>query len=261
MGKSSLSHSFIRVIKALVKIAPQIIKWPEQNELVDIKRKFASIADLPNVIGAIDGTYIPIKAPKENSEVYITRKCNYAMTLQSICDPSLKFRDSFIAFPGSVSDVRIFRKSHFYEDVLNNKRHFFPQDEFIIGDKAYPILEWCIPPYIDRGNLNEIKTNFNKVHAKTRQVIERSFGLLFGRLRRLRYLDMNRTDWIPSTVIASCVIHNICLDHNDLLLENFINEGLPYVHQNIVNEFEEYQDQPMDGTTKRDNIALSLYEA
>lgn len=178
-----------------------------------------------NVIGAIDGTYVPIKAPKINPEVYITRKSNYAMTLQAIAVPNLKFIDCYIAYPGSVSDIRIFRNSHIYEDVRNNFDNYFQPENFIIGDKAYPLLKWCIPPYIERRRLTDVQSNFNTVHAKTRQVIERSFALLFGRFRRLKYLDMNRTDLIPATVIACCVLHNVCLDYRDLLIDNYIREG------------------------------------
>lgn len=47
------------------------------------------IAGIEGVIGAIDGTFINIKAPKEDGNVYITRKCTYAITLQATCDASL----------------------------------------------------------------------------------------------------------------------------------------------------------------------------
>jgi hypothetical protein len=43
---------------------------------------------------------------------------------------------------------------------------------------------------------------------------------------------MNRTDWIPSTVLAACVLHNICLDSNDMQIENYINAELNEVHGN-----------------------------
>lgn len=51
---------------------------------------------------------------------------------------------------------------------------------FIAADKAYPILEWCIPPYIDRGNLSEQEKFFNVSLSRARQSIERCFALLKG---------------------------------------------------------------------------------
>lgn len=66
---------------------------------------------------------------------------------------------------------------------------------------------------------------FNRVYAKTSQVIERSFGLLFGRFRELKCLDMNTIYLIPAIVIACCVLHIVCLDNDDYLLEEHIREG------------------------------------
>jgi hypothetical protein len=79
----------------------------------------------------------------------IIEKCNYAFTLQGICDSSLKYIDAFTGFPGSVSDTRIFSNSDIYKSVITNTDHYFPDNEFIIGDKAYPPLNWCVPPYIN----------------------------------------------------------------------------------------------------------------
>uniref|UniRef100_A0A1Y1KHN8 DDE Tnp4 domain-containing protein n=1 Tax=Photinus pyralis TaxID=7054 RepID=A0A1Y1KHN8_PHOPY len=173
-----------------------------------------------------------LKPQKKIQESYITRKCNYAFTLQAIAIPSLQLTDVFIGYPGSVSDHRIFRNSDIYRAIINNVEQYFPENEFIIGDKAYPILNWCIPPYINRGNLTAAQVHFNTIHAQTRQVIERTFALLVGRFRRLKFLDMNRHDLIPSTVLAACVLHNICLNFNDLLIEDYVGDGLAHVVNN-----------------------------
>lgn len=56
-----------------------------------------------------------------------------------------------MGFAGSVNDSRIFKNSDLWMSVQENRTKFFPKNKYIIGDKAYPILSWCIPPYIDRG--------------------------------------------------------------------------------------------------------------
>jgi len=256
MGKSSLSVSFFRIIKALTSIAHIMIKWPTNEEMLSIKYKFYKFGGIENVIGAIDGTYVPIKAPLKYADVYIIRKCNYAMTLQAICDSTLRITDAFIGYPGSVSDARIFKNSDIYKDVKNNKRLFFPQNEFIVGDKIYPNLSWCITPFIDRGNLDPSQRNFNFRISQTRQVIERCFALLFGRFRRLKYLDMTRTDYVPMTVLACCVLHNICLNFEDLLVDEYINGGFCNVHDNdnyvVIRENDK-------GNSKRNELCARLY--
>nr|CAI5832171.1 unnamed protein product [Callosobruchus analis] len=148
---------------------------------------------------------------------------------------------------------------------MNNNNVYFEEDEFIIGDKAYLVTKWCIPPYIERGYVTAQQRNFNSVHSSTRQVVERSFALLFGRFRRLRYLDMNRTDMIPATLMAACVLHNICLKNPDELLNTYIEEGtgtLRNINQNIVGNV---QDEVVpravlqqEGVQRRNNLAANL---
>jgi len=260
MAKSSLSICFVRVINALCTIASQIIKWPQQIEINVITEKFEKISNIPNVIGAIDGTYIPIKAPKVDAESYINRKCFYAITLQGICDASMKFIDCFAGYPSSVSDVRIFRNSDIYIDVMSNPNRYFPENQILLGDKAYPVLQWLIPPYIDRGNLNAVHRRFNEALAKSRQVIERAFALLKGRFRRLKYLDMNRTDLIPATILAACVIHNMCIDHEDTNIEEYINEGIEVDNMDDnIRGLVQNRHNEISGNQKKDALAEYLY--
>lgn len=208
-------ESFVRVTKAINQIATEVITWPRGLNARNVQNGFYRLANIPGIVGAIDGCYIQIKAPSTDPEVYINRKMFYGISLQAVCDNKRKFTDIFTGFPSSVSDKRVFRNSDLYNKVINNTRDYFQDNHFIIGDKAYPLLSWCIPPYIDRGNLLPMQINFNNLHAKSRQVIERAFALLLGRFRRLKYLDMNRTDLIPNMILAACVMHNICLNFDD----------------------------------------------
>lgn len=65
-----------------------------------------------------------------------------------------------------------------------------------------------------------------------RQVIERSFALLFGRFRRLRYLDIKKIECIPSTIIAACVLHNICIEFPEINVTDYIIEGMEHAELN-----------------------------
>lgn len=201
MGKSSLSVSFFRIVNLIILNASNVIIWPHGEELERQKELFFRMANIPNVIGAVDGTFIPIKAPKEDAKVYVTRKCNYAITMQAITNAELKFTDVFVGYPGSVSDTRIFRNSDIFINIMKNPKFYFPNDEHILGDKAYPLLTWCVEPYINRGCLTEAQKHFNFNISRTRQTVKRSFAVVFGRFRRFKYLNMSRTDFIPSTVL------------------------------------------------------------
>lgn len=41
-----------------------MIEWPRGEKAIHVKQIFQQIAGLPDVLGAIDGSYIQIKAPK-----------------------------------------------------------------------------------------------------------------------------------------------------------------------------------------------------
>ncbi|KAG5862329.1 hypothetical protein JTB14_032927 [Gonioctena quinquepunctata] len=92
-------------------MAPDIIRWPAAPRMEIIKRGSNSLANIPNVLGAIDGTHVEIKAPQEFPENYIDRKCFYGITLQAICDHELIFTNCFAGYESSTSDIRIFRNS------------------------------------------------------------------------------------------------------------------------------------------------------
>lgn len=123
VGKSSLHDSFVRVITVLHRLSPTVIKWPEIEQMNRIQLNFGKMSKigLNNIIGVIDGSYIPIPAPKKSANSYLTRKCFHAITLQGVCDDKLRFIDAFAGYPGSVGDRRIFTNSLIYERILQNK--------------------------------------------------------------------------------------------------------------------------------------------
>lgn len=128
-----------------------------------------------------------------------------------------------------------------------------------MGDKAYPLLPWLIPPYIERRPLTRVQRNFNSQQARTRQVIERSFGLLFGRFRRLKYLDMNRTDLIPATVNACCVLHNICIGHEEDEREIYIREEQEFLQNNVDQVVIANENDQRQNYNIRDILAQELF--
>ena len=52
----------------------EFIKWPLGQTLRNTTKKFEDMKGFTGVVGAINGTHIPIKAPIENPNDYINRK-------------------------------------------------------------------------------------------------------------------------------------------------------------------------------------------
>ena len=77
---------------------------------------------------------------------------------------------------------------------------------------------WLLTPFKNNGHLTVGQIHYNAKHSGTRQVIERAFGLLKGRWKRLKCIDMEDIEEISYVVTAACVPHNFCLfaDQGDI---------------------------------------------
>ena len=74
-----------RVIQTIISKKKSFVKWPTSEERQRVHEGFESLGGLKNVIGAVDGTYIPMRnAPSKDPEVYFTRKKCYAIHYQGI---------------------------------------------------------------------------------------------------------------------------------------------------------------------------------
>lgn len=162
------------------------------------------------------------------------------MILQGVCDQKCQFTDCFVGFPGSVHNARVFLRSPLFEYCTQD--NLFPGNSHLLGDSAYPLKTHILVPFRDNGHLNQNQKIYNTAHAATRSVIERAFGLLKGRWRRLKYLELHSTDSLPQVIIAACVLHNLCIQEKDdmpnadiIIEEDITNEesvGVSVVHRN-----------------------------
>ena len=76
--------------------------------------RFSEISAMPQVLAAIDGTYIPIRAPEDDHDDFICRKGYHSMILQAIVGADTEIYDASTGFPGSMHDARLLRLSSFF---------------------------------------------------------------------------------------------------------------------------------------------------
>lgn len=119
--------------------------------------------------------------------------------------------DVVAGWPGSVHDSRILRNSAVYNTAANK----FPGNSHLLGDGGYLLQTWLMTPYRDNGHLTPDQTFFNSVLSSIRQTVERSIRLLKGRSRKLQHLDHLNQKLIVLLIIGACVLHNVCLLHDD----------------------------------------------
>ncbi|CAI5523871.1 unnamed protein product [Closterium sp. Naga37s-1] len=64
----------------------QWVHFPSRDDLDEMAEEFRAIKGVPAVVGAIDGTHIPMKGMEGHRQEYYTRKSCYAVQLQITCD-------------------------------------------------------------------------------------------------------------------------------------------------------------------------------
>jgi hypothetical protein len=269
-------NSLYKICRKLLEVnrINKIIAWPNEDKCDDIMNRINNKHGFPGrqylnlspshvynyivgVVGIIDGSHIPIKAPHQNGVAYVNRKGFHSMLLQGVCDDQKLFLDCYAGEAGSIHDACMFRRSDLGRtlDTLN-----FPQNSHLIGDSAYQLHYKLIVPFKDNGHLTNPQRHFNTKLSKVRVTIEQTFALLKGRFRRLKLLEAVRSDLLPLLIITACILHNICQGVNDILPDVNIDEELEEERlMNPENEaINDHINNP-NALAKRNNIVNLLY--
>ncbi|XP_066590514.1 uncharacterized protein [Prorops nasuta] len=212
---SSVFRILRRVAAWFVTKSDEVIVWPSEQVIPVIVNKFRSKKGLKSVLGAIDSTHIGILKPIVDARFYCNRKKSFSINLQAVVDCDLRFRNIYCGEPGSLHDAHVFRKSLLYDTATVHKAALFPGKTFLLGDSAYSSLSWVVPTFKDNGHLSEEQHQFNYRHSSTRIVVEQAFGLLKERFRRLKFFtEYRKIGFITDSVVAACVLHNLCISEN-----------------------------------------------
>ena len=176
--------------------------------------------------------------------------------LQVVCDKNLRFLDVTTGYPGSsVHDARVFRNCDLKLSLLESDEGNLPPQYYLLGDSAYPITDYLLkllPTFRDNGHLSATQFFFNHAHSSTRVEVDRAIGLLKGKFRRLKFLDMHQILDIPLVICAACVLHNF------LLIKNGVDkEDIELIHDDD-DELNDEDAPVRTGEAKRLAIAQSL---
>ena len=225
LGKSTAKIICSEFEQAVFDLKDRFITFPLTNEEIGEKiEEFEELYGIPQIVGAIDGCHIEINAPPQNHEDYFNRKQHYSVNLQAIVDAKLKFIHATVGCPGSIHDARVLRLSGLYdfaenEQILSGPMRNINGTEIgplLAGDSAYPLTNWLMKPFPDRGRLTAEQRKFNLKFSALRCVVERAFGMLKSRWRIILKKIEQKTTTLKKTVIAACVLHNICIERGDL---------------------------------------------
>lgn len=183
----------------------EAVAWP--TDTGNIATRFYNIPRywrMPTVAGCIDGTLIPILAPHNHEGDYVDRHSRHSINATFVCGPNLRFYYCSARWPGSVNDARVLRNSTLCDRFDNGWRPF--PNAILLGDSAYPLKEWLMPPIARPQNAQE--RAFNRAHRSTRRLIECTFGIVKESFQCLKRLRVKTPAFACAIIRAVAIIHN-----------------------------------------------------
>ncbi|KHN32196.1 Putative nuclease HARBI1 [Glycine soja] len=230
----STCHKLVLEVCTAIKtvLMPKYLQWPNVVTLRDIKGEFENISGIPNVVGSMFTSHVPIIAPKMSVSAYFNKKhternhkTSYSVTVQGVVDHRGVFTDVCIGWPGSMGDDQVLEKSSLFHRANNGGINL--SGVWVVGGCGYPLLDWVLVPYTQQ-NLTWTQHSFNEKIGEVRRVAKGAFGRLKGRWGCLQKRTEVKLQDLPLVLGACCVLHNICelkneeMDHE--LLKN-IDDG------------------------------------
>lgn len=220
LGISTCHKLVLEVCSAIRSVLmPKYLRWPVEEAVRGMKQEFESISGIPNVVGSMYTTHIPIIAPKISVAAYFNRrhternqKTSYSITVQGVVDPRGVFTDVCIGYPGSMTDDQVLEKSTLFQRANAG----FYQGMWIVGGSGYPLMDWVLVPYTQQ-NLTWTQHAFNEKIGEMTRIAKDSFARLKGRWGCLQKRTEVKLQDLPVVLGACCVLHNICEMKNEKL--------------------------------------------
>lgn len=117
VSQPSVSRIIDQCLNYTLSLTPSVIQFPSTvADFNAIKQSFFNKSRFPNIIGVIDGSQVPIIAPRANESIYVCRKQFHSINTQVICGPNYSFFDVVAKYPGATHD------SYIYNDCSARRR-------------------------------------------------------------------------------------------------------------------------------------------
>lgn len=137
--------------------------------------------------------------------------------------------DVVARWPGS--SQTIFKKSKVYDELVSGKWG----NSLIVADNGYANSRHIVTPFINPQN--EVEKLYNELIIRTRNLVERSYGVVKRRFPALSFGLQLKLETTQAVIVACCVLHNIATENNDIDPPALLDMVLP--GNNNVNIIEE----------------------
>uniref|UniRef100_A0A8D8ZAY7 Nuclease HARBI1 n=1 Tax=Cacopsylla melanoneura TaxID=428564 RepID=A0A8D8ZAY7_9HEMI len=246
------AHDIVQlVVSALLELRHRYIGFPPSLHLLEnVKRKFHGIASFPKTIGAVDCTHVRVQYPGgEEGYLYMNRKGYYSKNVQVIAGPDLQIFNVVTRWPGRFHDMTVFNNSrvrYWFENTDMFK------DCVLIGDAGYECRPYLLTPLANPQT--DAEANYNESLIRTRNVVERTFGVLKRRFPILSTgirVSSNHTERIDNYIVACVILHNIAVSERDPEPEDDESRGQEAEHSYADSEEDEVDQSLQDDSGER----------
>ncbi|KAL8532204.1 hypothetical protein ACS0TY_008704 [Phlomoides rotata] len=260
----TISKYFNSVLNTLLKLHRFLLAKPEPvpEDSTDYRWKY-----FKGCLGALDGTYIQVRVPHTDIPRYRNRKGQVSVNVLAVCDRNMNYVYVLTGWEGSAADSRVLRDA-----VTRTSGLRVPHGSYYLCDGGYTNGNGFLSPYRGvRYHLKEwddarqpqnFQEYFNLKHAKARNCIERSFGILKARWGILRSNSFYPIKTQNRFILGCCLLHNFIRTHmavdpyEDDVPETFsdLDEGTE-ANDGFIDQIETSH----AWTSWRDNLAMQMF--
>ena len=232
IGMSSSQLAVSQFCSAIQKnLLKKFINWPFPSTIKRYAQEFQDLHQIPYMVGAVDGSHIPIVAPRLHAPNYYNRKGFHLIILQSVVSARCLFWDFDIGWTGSMHDANLWAKTAIGQYCEAGKLSPYT----LVGDAVYPCRPWTLAPFKGhKDSLSREEYHWNFVQSFIGMCVERAFGMLKGRWRiLLKRVDVHLKN-VPDLVSTYLVLHNMCIIFGDTFWrEEWMREATDEVHNGL----------------------------
>ena len=192
-------------------------------------------------IGALDGWLVRIIRPGwrrdgyRNITAFFSRKGFYALNVQVIVDDKKRVLWLSYSHKGGSHDSSCFRSTRLYDHLRKIAAQLLEKGFFIIGDSAYCIESFLIPPF-DNACPRTPDDDFNFFHSSARITVECAFGEIDMRWG-IFWKRLNCSLENAAIIIEGAMrLHNYLVDYRENNLgEKELQDDMVLFQQDLLN--------------------------
>lgn len=207
----NFSDRFARMV--VDRFEKEYIKLPTREEFDALSWGWRFLGPIRGVIGALDGTLVIIPCPQDEPDLYFCRKGFHALNFQVMVD--YKYRVRFLSGgrPGKVYDGNAILNVPIFAWLLT-----IPLGYFVLADSGYMPMRSLLTPFRKPAGtaLRALFGRFNYFHALSRNVVEKTFGVVKNRFRwMLKGGNWGHRKTTILNVRVAFILHNMCIEAGD----------------------------------------------